>query len=301
MAYDPTPRLSPTTSLESTDSLVTPNHSDTFTFVDDCAVGEGVPDGHFLFKNSSEVWEEFKDAGCDPLGIPRDVADAGIPMSSSSSLLSGVDLLGDTPLPVLLEVPIPLGPDPHQVAVPRCASLFDFPSPPVLVPDRRMTMRESRPISGSPMMVNLASHPASGQGKSHESLPQQIRHSQSALQHWSTLPSPAVHPDKRRGPNELVTSDATYTRTFRTWAARDTVTRGDPPVVPRVPSFSTLPLGPGHTHDVSLPFRRSKKQEASDRFTSFIDMSPHESAPFESRIHRLFSKISGSFKSRKLH
>ena len=297
MAYDPTPRLSPTTSLDSTDSLVTPNHSDTSIFIDDRAVSEDVPDGHFLlFKNSSEVWEEFKDVGCDPLGTL--VADAGIPMSSSSSLLSGIDLLEDTSPPLLPEVAAaPIPPESHQVVVPRRASLFDFPSPPILVPDRRTTMRESRSISGNPLMVSLVSHPA--QGTSHECLPQPIRHS-SALQRWSTLPSPAFDPDNRRRSSELVTSNTACTRTFRTWAAGGAVTRGDPLVVPFV---STLPSsGPrpaGRAHDVLSPLRRLKPQKASDKFTSFMDMSPDESTLSESRIDKIFSKISSSFKSRR--
>ena len=99
-----TPRLSPTTSIESTDSLVTPNHSTASTFADDCAVSEDGPNAHGLpLKNASEVWEEFDGVDCDPLGIP--VADAGIPPSPSSSLLSGIDLLGDTAPPPLPEAP----------------------------------------------------------------------------------------------------------------------------------------------------------------------------------------------------
>jgi len=297
MTHDPTPPLSPTTSIESTDSLVTPNNSDTSTFVDNCAVSEGVIDGHLaLFKNSSEVWEEFESAGCDPFGVA--VADAGIPISPSSSLLSGIDLLGETtppPLPEVTAAPVRSGS--HQIAVPRRASVFDFPSPPVFVPNRRMTLAVPRSISGSPPMeVSLVSRPCLG--ASHECIPQPIRHSQSSvLQRWSTLPPAAFHPDKRRGSNELVINKAPGT--LRTRAAEHAVTRANPPMVPSLPTVVTPSSRPGPAgYDVHSPIRRSRRPEASDTFTSFMDMSATESALSKSGVHKLFSKIYGSLKSR---
>ena len=263
MSHGPTPPLSPTTSIESTDSLVTPNPS---TFVD-CAVHEGVPDDHFfLFKNSSEVWEEFRDAGCDPFGIP--FADAGIPTSpSSSSLLSGIDLLGDTSLTTRAE--------PDQVAVPRRASWFDFPSPPIFVPDRKITPAGS--ISGNPPVVNLVSYPS--RSTSHEHLAQPTRHSQiSPLQRWDTLPPVALHPDKRQ-PNGLTTKGTTVQAPNLSSAAA-----------------SSLTLGP-----IPSPVRRSRRRKTSNTFTSFIDMSANEPALSASRVHKLFSKISGGFKFHNKH
>lgn len=295
MTHDQTRRLSPTTSIESTDSLVTPNHSDTFTFVD-CAVSEDIPDCHFsLFKNSSEVWEEFKDDH-DPFEIQ--IVDAGIPISPSSSLLSGIDLLGDTSAPPHPEVTaIPTRSGSHQVAVPRRASLFDFPSPPVPVPDLRTRMGELNPINGGPPAVSLGSHPSPG--ASHECLAQPIRHSRpSALHRWSTLPPAVYHPDKLRGSFELVATKATGT--FLTRPAKSAVTSADVPVVPvrslsfvAIPSLSPRPAG----YDVPSPGRRSK-QEASDPFTSFIDMSANNHTLSTSRVHKLFSKIASGLKSR---
>jgi hypothetical protein len=288
MIYNPTPRLSPTTSIESTDSLVTPNYSDTSTFVDS-VVSEDVPEGHFfLFKNSSEVWEEFEDAGYDP--FETKVADAGIPISPSSSLVSGIDLLGDTSPPL----PEPTRSESHQAAVPRHASLFDFPSPPILVPNPRMRIGELGPINGSSQMVSLVSHP--NHGASHECLAQPIRHSRSsALHRWSTLPPAVDHPDKRRGSIELTTSKATGT--FLTRAAKGAIICTDVPVrsLPfvAIPSLSPRPAD----YDVPSPVRRPR-QEASDTFTSFIDMSANKSTLSASRVHKLFSKIAGGLKSR---
>lgn len=297
MTYNPTPRLSSTTSIESIDSLMTPNYGDTSTFVDDFAVNEGVPDSHFfLFKNSSEVWEEFKGAGCDPFGIS--VADAGIPISPSSSLLSGIDLLGDTsspPLPEVTAVPIRSGS--HQMAIPRRASLFDFPSPPTLVPNRRiMRMGGPKSISGSPpIQLSLASHPS--RGTSHE---QPIRHSKhSALQRWSTLPSVAFHPDTRRESIELVTNKATDM--FQTRASKCAFTGTDAPVAPvsNLPfvAISSLSLRPAG-YDVPSPVHHSRRRKVSDTFTSFIDMSANTPTLSTSRVHKLFSKISSGLRSR---
>lgn len=288
MVHGPTPRLtcSPTTSIESTGYPVTPNHDDTFTF--------GVLDGHLsLFKNSSEVWEESKDADCDPFGIL--VADAGIPTSPSPSLLSGMDLLGDTippPLPEVTAASIQL--ESRQITVARRASFLDFPSPPTPVPNRRMTLGDSRSISGNLPVptVTLPSHPSLG--ASHECLPQPTRLSQSgALPRRSTLPPSALRPDKLRGSNELTTS-------FQPWEARGSaVTRTDPPEVPSLPRTSSSLLGPGNAgYNVSSTIRRPRQQEASDTFTSFIDMSVSEPTLSKSRIHKLFSGIFGRLKLR---
>lgn len=278
MSLGPTPPLSPTTSIESTDSLVTPNPS---TFVD-CAVHEGVPDDHFfLFKNSSEVWEEFRDASCDPFGIP--FIDAGIPTSpSSSSLLSGIDLLADTSLAAQVES--------DQVAVPRRASWFDFPSPPIFVPDRRiMPTGESRSIGGNPPAVSYPSRSAS-----HEHLAQPTRHPLiSPLQRWGTLPSVALHPDKRK-PNGLTTNKTTST--FLTRVAEGAVA----PVLqaPNLPFAAASSLTPG---PIPSPVRRPRRRKTSNTFTSFIDMSANEPALSTSRVHKLFSKISGGFKFHNKH
>lgn len=292
MIHNPTPRLSPTISIDSTDSLATPNY-DTSTFVD-CIVREDVPDGHlFLFKNSSEVWEEFKDGGYDPFEIQA--ADAGIPISPSSSLLSGIDLLGDTSPPPLPEVTaVPTRSGSHQAAAPRRASLFDFPSPPILVPNLRTRVGEFNQISGSPPMVSLISHPSLS--ASHECLARPIRHSRSSV--WNTLPSAVYHPDKRRGSIELATGKATDT--FLTRAAKGAITYTDVPVVPvpSLPFVAIPPLSPSHAgYDVQSPVRRSKR-EISDTFTSFIDMSANKPTLSTSRVHKLFSRIAGGLKSR---
>lgn len=259
---------------------MTPNHSDTFTFVDDCVVSEGIPGGHnLLFKNSSEVWEEFKGAGYDPFGIP--VADAGIPASPSSSLLSEVDLVEDTtppPLPEATAASIRL--ESRRIAAARHASLFDFPCPPILVPNRKVTFgdSESRSISGSVPMVSRVSHP------------RQTRFSQpSAEKRWSTLPPAEFHP------NELVTTRSTGT--LRTGAAKRTV--ADPPVVAGLPFAATSSFLPGDTdYDLPLPVRRSRRQEEPDVFASFIDMSVNEPTLSKSRVHNFFSKLSDKLNSR---
>jgi len=285
-----TPRLSPTTSIESTDSLVTPNHSGTSTFADDYA--EGVLDGHVLpFKNASEVWEEFDGVGCDPLGIP--VADAGIPPSPSSSLLSGIDLLGDTPSPPLPEVtaiPTQLG---SKMASPRRVSLYDFPSPPIPVPNRRMTLQGTPgSINGIPPMVSLPC-------ASHECPPQPINRSPSSvLRRWSTLPPTTFHPDKRRGSNELATSRSIDS--FQTRATKRAVT--DPPIAPNPPFVAISSFLPGDKWcDAPSPVRRSRRQEPSDTFTSFMDMSVNESTLSKSRVYHFLSKISGRLKLRRKH
>ncbi|KAF9650904.1 hypothetical protein BDM02DRAFT_3127410 [Thelephora ganbajun] len=287
------PPFSPTTSIESTVSLVTPNHSEASIFVDDCAGSEGVFDGHLMLFKNSEVWEEFKDSGCGPLSIP--VPDTGIPVSPSSSLLSGIDLLEDTALLLLPEVTAaPIRSESHLVAVPRRASLFDFPSPPILVSNPRTTTKEPRPTSGSPPTVSLVSYPCLG--TSHGCISQPNRHSQSnALQRWSTLPPTVFYRDKRRGSSELVTSKATGPGTFKTRAIESAVTCKNPHVVPALPFATTSPFSPRVAgYDLSSPVRGSRRQETSDLFTSFIDMSVPEPAFSKSRVHKLFSQISGS-------
>ena len=280
MAHDPTPPLSPAISIGSTDSLVTPNHSDTSTFVD---VSEGTLDDSFL-RNSSEVWEDFKD---DPfrtdLGIQ--IADAGIPPSPSPSLLSGMDLLEDTTPPPHLPDTTGASMRTRRTAVPRRVSSFDFPSPPILVLNKRMTrtFRESASINGSPPVIGLVSHP--GFCASHDCLPQPTRISQpSALERWSIPPSATFHPD--RGSRPFFPSKSTGT--LRPWPATD-----------RLPFVSTSYLDPADAgHAMPSPARHSKRQEAPDGFTSFIDMSVNEPTLSTSRIHRLFSKLSGRLKSR---
>lgn len=285
-----TPRLSPTTSIESTDSLVTPNRSTTSTFADDYAVSEDVLDAHGVpFKSASEVWEEFDGVACDPLAIP--VADAGIPASPSSSLLSGIDLLGDTAPPPLPEAPATSTRLESKMARPRRISLFDFPSPPIPVPNRRMTLQGvpgSGSINGSPLMVSLP-------GTFHKCPPQPISRSPSSvLRRWSTLPPTASHPGKRRGSNELVTSKSTDS--FRTRAVTD------PPMVPSVPFVTISSFLPGDSWcDGPPPVRRSRRQEPSDTFTSFMDMSINESTLSKSRVYNFFSKVSGRLKLRRKH
>ena len=280
MAHDPTPRLSPTTSIESTDSLVTPNHSDTSTFADECAVSDGILDGHnFLFKNSSEVWEEFKGVGHDPFGIP--VADAGIPASPSSSLLSGIDLVEEdtapSPLPEVTTASIRLGS--RRTAVARHASSFDFPCPPILVSHQRETFGESRPICGNLPMVGH---------------PRPTRFSRlSTEKRWSTLPSADVHPNKHRGSNELVTSRSAGT--FRTRAVKRAI--ADPPTISSLLLAATSPSLPGDGGYGPPPAaRRSRRREAPDTFASFMDMSVNEPTLSKSRVHNFLSKITGKLK-----
>lgn len=285
-----TPRLSPTTSIESTDSLVTPNHSTTSTFADNYALSEDILDAHALpLKNASEVWEEFDGVGCDPLGIP--VADAGIPASPSSSLLSGIDLLGDTAPPPLPEAPAPSTRLESKMASSRHVSLFDFPSPPIPIPNRRMTLQGapgSGSINGTPLMVSLP-------GAFHECPPLPISRSPSrVLRRWSTLP----HPDKRRGSNELVTSKSTDS--FQTRSVKRAVT--DPPMVPGLPFVAISSFVPGDSWcEGPSPVRRSRRQEPSDTFTSFMDMSVNESTLSKSRVYNFLSKISGRLKLRRKH
>jgi hypothetical protein len=274
MAHDPTPPLSPAISIGSTDSLVTPNHSDTSTFVD---VSEGTLDDSFL-RNPSEVWEDFKD---DPFstGLGIQIADAGIPPSPSPSLLSGMDLLEDTtPPPHLPDASVRT----RRTAGPRRVSSFDFPSPPILVLNKRMTrtFRESASINGNPPVIGLVSHP--GFRASHDCLPQPTRISQpSASQHWSIPPSATFHPD--RGSRPFFASKSTGT--LLSWPANHAAT--------------DRLLDPGDAgHAMPSPARHSKRQETPDGFTSFIDMSVNEPTLSTSRIHRLFSKLSGRLKSR---
>ena len=287
-----TPRLSPTTSIESTDSLVTPNHSGSSTFADDCAVGEGALHGYGLpFKNASEEWEEFHGVGCDPLGIS--VADAGIPPSPSSSLLSGIDLLGDTSPPPLPEATATLPRMGSKMANPRRVSLFDFPSPPTPAPNRRMTLQGvPGSISGSPPMVSLP-------GVSHECPPQPISRSPSSvLRRWSTLPPTTLHSDGHRGPNELVTSRSIDS--FQTGAASRAVT--GPPMASSLPSVGISSFVPGDTwREAPSPVRHPRRQEPSDTFTSFMDMSVNESTLSKSRVYHFFSNISGRLKLRRKH
>lgn len=300
-SWPTTPRLSPATSIESTDSLATPNCSDVSTFADDCAVNEGI--GHdSLFKNASEVWEEFEDTGCDLLGTL--VADAGVPSSPPSSLLSGIDLLGDaTSLPLPEVVPPSRRSGARQMASLRHISSFDFPSPPIPIPGRRMTFGPVDPAGsttcGIPPMVSLVSQP--NFGESHECLPWPIRRSQpstaSESQRRSTLPaSAAFQPDKRRRSTEFVTSRSTDT--FQTRAAEHAA---DPPVTmaPSLP-FATIPsFVPGDAgYDVQSPACHSIRQESSEEFTSFMDMSVNESALSGSRVYNFFSTFPGRFKSR---
>ena len=268
---------------------MTPSHSATPTFADDCAVSEDVLDPHGLpFKNTSEVWEES--VGCDPLGIP--VADAGIPASPSSSLLSGIDLLGDTAPPPLPEAPAAPTRLESKMASPRRISLFDFPSPPIPVPNRRMTLQGVPAINGSPLMASLP-------GAFHECPPQPISRSPSSvLRRWSTLPPAASHADKRRESKELVTSKSTDS--FQTRAAKRAVT--DLPMVPSLPFVAISSFIPGDSWcDAPSPVRHSRRQEPSDTFTSFMDMSVNESTLSKSRVYNFFSKISGRLKLRRKH
>jgi hypothetical protein len=166
----------------------------------------------------------------------------------------------------------------HQMAAPRRISSFDFPSPPIPVPNRRMTGTFGEPgsISGGAPVVSLISHPSLG--ASHECLPQPIRRSQTgAMRRWSTLPSEAFHPDNRWGPTELVTNRSTE-------------------LFPRMPSPS-IP-GDAGSDMPSSPIRRSRRQEPSDTFTSFMDMSVNKPTLSKSRVYHFFSRVSGRLKSR---
>lgn len=282
MVHDMTPPLSPTSSVGSTNSPETPVDAHTPTVADDGAVDECALEGRFaLFKNSSEVWEEFNDVGCDPSNVT--VADPGILISPSSSLLSGLDLLGGaTPPPV---------PEVNAIPTPHNESFLDFPSPPALVSNGRTSFGQSRPIGKGSLMVSPLSHP--GLAVSCDSIPQPTGYPQSSAlrRRWSALPPSEFHPDNLGTSSERVATKRADP--FRTRAA---VANMDTPAVPRVVPF----LAASHHSPGDGPSRRPpKRREKSDPFESFMDMSVTESALSTSRVHKLFSKISGGFKPRR--
>lgn len=293
MVHDLTPPLSPTTSVESTSFPVTPTCSHTPTFVNDRATDEGVFEGHFGFlKNSSEEWEECKDADYDPSSVT--VADPGILISPSSSLLSGLDLLGGTTVPPLPEITnVHVRPRSHQITAPHNESPLDFPPPPTLVPNRRPSFGKSRPISGKPLAVSPFSHP--GLAASYEYIPQPAPCSKSSTlqRRWSALPPAEFHPYSRRGSSEFVTAKGTGA----VWARPTPDTHLDTPVAPHVPTLPTPHASP-RFRDEPAPPSRSRRKENSDPFTSFMDMSTTNSTLSKSRVQKLFSKISGGFKTR---
>ncbi|KAF9792949.1 hypothetical protein BJ322DRAFT_1032299 [Thelephora terrestris] len=291
--HDLTPPLSPTTSVESSSFPVTPTHLHTPTFGNDCAESESVFEGRFgLLKNSSEVWEESKHADYDdPSSVT--VADPGILISPSSSLLSGLDLLGGTTAPPLPEVTeAPTRSRSHQTSKPHDETPSDFPPPPTIVPNRRSSFGKSRPISTRPATVSPFSHP--GLAASYECIPQQSHCPQpSTLQRrWSALPPVDFHPysSRSRGSSEFVTAQDIGT----VWSTRPTNHPdrhlNTPVVTPRVPTIPASRASPGFRDEPS-PFRNSRRKD-SEPFTSFIDMST------KSRVQKLFSKISGGFKPR---
>ena len=289
MLHDMTPPLSPTPSVESTNSPATPIDAHIPTFVDD---REGTSECRFApFKNSSEVWEEPKDVGYDPPGVT--VADPEIFISPSSSLLSGLDLLGGVTPPPLPEVTsIPIRSRSHQTSALHNESFLDFPSPPTFVSNRETSFWGSRQIGS--LTVSPLSHP--GLAAPCDSVPQSTYPPQSnALRRrWSALPPAEFHPDNRRRSSECVTAPGTDT--FWTRAA---VTHTDAPAVPCEPFLATSHPSPcGGPHGKPPPRRRQKRQEKSDPFESFIDMSVTGPALSTSRVHRLFSKISGGLKLR---
>lgn len=303
MVHDLTPPLSPRSSIGSADSAVTPVSPHTPLFVDDRS--KDVFDGHFtVFKNSSEEWEESKDADYDFSIVT--VADPGILISPSSSLLSGIDLLGEIAEPPLPEATkVPTSSRSHQTSqttVPRNESFFDFPSPPALVPNRKTSFEESRPITGtgSRLVANPLSHP--GMAASCECISQPSRTSQSGgVRRWSTLLPTEFHPYNSRASGEVVSSRAVGTSSTR--AIERTITH--PPERPaaaptRTPLFTPSHSGPGDGfYGAPSPrHHRPKRQEQSEPLTSFMDMSVTKSALSKSRVHKLFSKISGGLKPR---
>jgi hypothetical protein len=277
MVHDMTPPLSPTSSVGSTNSPATPIDVHTPIFV-----GDRTSEGRFThFENSSEVWEEFKDIGHDSSSVT--VADPEILISPSSSLLSGLDLLGGGTVPEVTAVPVRQRS--QQTAAPHRESFLDFPSPPTLVPDRRTSFGECRPIGKGLLMASPLSNPSLA--VSCDSIPQSTLYPQSSAlrRRWSTLPPVEFHPDNRPRSTERVTDKGTDTF----WTLRAAVPDIDTPVVSR----------PGDgVYDQPSPRSRSKRREKTDAFESFIDMSVTESALSASRVQRLFSKISGGFKPR---
>ena len=293
MAHEMTPPLSPTSSVGSTNSPATPIGTHTPIFVDGRTTSEGASDGRFtLFKNSSEEWEEFKDVDHDSSSVT--VADLEILISPSSSLLSGLDLLGGgTPPPPPEVAADPVRPRCHQMPVPRSDSFLDFPSPPTLVPNRTTSFGESRPIGKGSLTVSPLSNPSLA--VSCDSIPQSTPYPQSSAlrRRWSALPPVEFDTDNR-------TRSSKGTNTFPTRAA---VPHVDTPAVPsQLPFFAAPRPGPGdRPRDDPSPRCRQKRREKPDPFNSFIDMSVTEPALSTSRVHRLFSKISGGFKPRRKH
>ena len=286
MVHEITPPPSPTSSVESTGSPTTPIDAYIPTFVDDRTTNEGSSEGRFtLFKNSSEEWEEFKDVDYDSSGVT--VADPGILISPSSSLLSGLDLLGGPTPPPL----------PEATPAPHNESFLDFPSPPAtFVSNRGASFVNSRSIGKGPLMVSpLSQYP--GPAVSCDSIPQSTHYPQSnALRRrWSALPPEEFHPYNHRRPNEGATAQGAGT--FR---ARAAVTHINyTPTVPLVPFLAASNPGPGDgLHDEPPPRRHPKRQEGCDPFESFIDMSVTKSALSASRVQKIFSKISGGLKPR---
>lgn len=283
MVHDMTPPLSPTSSIGSTNSSTTPIDARTPTLVDNLTMpGERAFEGRFaLFKNSSEVWEEFKDVGSDSCSVT--VADPEILISPSSSLLSGLDLLGDATSPPLPEATAaPTRSRSHQTV--DNETILDFPSPPAFVLARGTSVWESPLIGKGSLTASPLSHP--GLALSCDSIPQPTHYPQfSTLRRcWSTLPPAESYPNNRRRSSERVSTNDTDTF----WAGA-AVTNTDTPVVPRGPFPTASHHGPGD--GLLEPSRRRPKQQEPDPFESFIDMSVTESTLSTSRVHKLFSKI----------
>lgn len=286
MVHDITPPLSPTSSVGSTNFPATPIDARAPAFVD-----ESVVEGRFaLLKNYSEVWEESKDVGYDSSSVT--VADPGILISPSSSLLSGLDLLGgatSTPPPEVIVVPIRS--QSHQIPIPHDESFLDFPSPPKV---RRTSFGGSRPIGKESLMVRPLSRPGLAVPCDLIDIPQSTHFPQSnpSRRRWSALPPAELHPDNRRRSSECITVKGPDT-----FCIRAAATHTDTPVMPRVlPKFPTA-SGPGPAVGLSDESSRPSPKKP-DPFTSFIDMSVTESALSTSRVHKLFLKISSGFKPR---
>ena len=289
-----TPPLSPTSSVGSTNSPVTPIDDHSPTCVYDRSVSEGPSRGRpALFNSSSEVWEEFKDVGHSSSTVA--VADPGILISPSSSLLSGLDLLGGAAPPPLPRVAaVPTRSLPRQIRVQHNESFLDFPSPPALVSNRRKSWGISGLIGKGSLMVRPLSNPSLA--VSCDSIPQPTHYPPFSplKRRWSALPPVEFYLDNRARSNDRVTADGPDS-----FSTSPVVTHRDIPVVSCVPLFAPPNSGPSDgPYDEPSPRRRPKRQEKSDPFESFIDMSVKESAFSVSRVHRLLSKISGSLKPR---
>ena len=233
-----------------------------------------------------------KDADYDPSSVT--VADPGILISPSSSLLSGLDLLGGSTLPPEV-TDVPKRTRSHQMTIPLNESFLDFPSPPTLVPNRGPSFGESRLIGERPLRVSPLSNPTLA--ASYECIPQSSRYSQfsTSQRRWSALPPVEFHLDSHKESSEFVPTKGTV----RSWVTERPDAHRGTPTVRRKPFLATSHAGPGDGFYDEPPRRGPQRRKGKpEPFTSFIDMSTKESALSKSRVHKFFSKISCGLKPR---